>query len=544
MNDSDRQTHHWSLMFWAATAFNFLIGIPIWLLSRWTYEFAFFDAALPGAVRLWSDFGFAVVLVGSGYAIVAFDVTRNRGIVWLGIFAKLFGVVVLFWRFVIGLAHPLVLAPAGIDGAFILLFVLFLRTGIGREHGCPRFPREGDWAHWVHESLVGALRVERRVDPFFRPVFDALFRETLTRLTEALINWFRVRDELGLAEEKPFPDEIALIDRIIADMRSYMRDHYKPGGFERAGNTKTHGVVRAEFVVADNLPANLRRGVFSSPQLFRAWVRFSGPGPSDPPDIDDVGVLSIGVKLMGVAGPKLMDDEKFTQDFTGISTPVFTTPDVRENMKLQAASRRGLPLFYFIGLRDSHWLDLVMNGLWSRTQTSPLETEYWGCVPYLLGDGQAVKYSLRPRSRHRSRVPNLPGRPPDNYLRQAMVATLSEEDVEFDFFIQVQTDPRRMPIEHAGVRWPTKLSPPLRAATLRIPKQHFDSAAQLAFAANLSFNPWHCIAEHRPLGNQNRARRSIYQVLSRFRQTMNKITHVEPNGEELFDRAETSPENS
>jgi hypothetical protein len=203
-------------------------------------------------------------------------------------------------------------------------------------------------------------------------------------------------------------------------------------------------------------------------------------------------------------------------------------------MKLQVASRRGLPLFYFIGLSDSHWLDLVMNGLWSRTQTSPLEAEYWSCVPYLLGDGQAMKYFLRPRSKHRSQVPNLPRRPPDNYLREAMAATLSGGSVEFDFFIQVQTDSRKMPIECAGVRWPARLSLPVRAAILRIPQQRFDSAAQLDFARNLSFNPWHCIADHQPLGSLNRARQWIYLALSNLRQNMNGTKHVEPTGQERF----------
>jgi len=386
-----------------------------------------------------------------------------------------------------------------------------------------------------HAAALGLLRLERRFDPFFRPLLDAVLREPLTALTQGLINLLRKDAAAGLAEETPLPGEAAFLDTIIADMGAYMRAHYRPGTFERAGNTKTHGVVRGEFIVRDDLPAELRHGVFAAPRTFRAWVRFGGPGPALPPDIDDVGVLSIGIKLMGVPGPKLLDDEQATQDFTGISTPTFTTPDVRENAKLQAAIRRGTPLFYFINPFDSHVLDGIMNGLWSRTQTSPLETAYWSCVPYLLGEGRAMQYSVRPRSTARSRVPRLPFRPPDNYLREAMAATLAQRDAEFDFYVQVQTDPRRMPIENAGVRWPERLSPPVPAAVLRLPRQKFDSPAQLAFANNLSLNPWHCVAEHRPLGNQNRARRRIYQELSQLRQSMNGTPHREPTGDEIFE---------
>ena len=58
----------------------------------------------------------------------------------------------------------------------------------------------------------------------------------------------------------------------------------------------------------------------------------------------------------------------------------------------------------------------------------------------------------------------------------------------------MQTDPHLMPIENAGVLWPEKLSPRVSVATLRIPRQTFDSPAQMEFAKKLSYNPWHTIA--------------------------------------------------
>jgi hypothetical protein len=385
----------------------------------------------------------------------------------------------------------------------------------------------------LNDALLRVSQFERRFDPFFRPLFDALFREPLANLVQRIINARRRREDLRLAAERVLPGEDACVASIIEDMGGYMRAHYQPGGYQRAGNTKTHGIVRGELTIRDDVPPSMRHGIFATARAYRAWVRFGGPGPASPPDIDDVGVLSIGIKLVGVDGPKLLDDEKFTQDFTGISTPTFTTPNVIENRKLQKHIRAGTPLFYFL----THPLDGAMSGLWARTQTSPLETEYWSCVPYLLGEGQAMQYMLRPRSRRRTRVPRLPFRPPDNYLRDAMVKTLASEDVELDFYVKVQTDAFAMPIENASVRWPDSLAPWVPVAVLRLPRQTFDSPAQLAFANNLSFNPWHCIAEHRPLGNQNRGRRAIYETLSQFRQQMNATPHVEPTGEERFQLA-------
>ena len=390
----------------------------------------------------------------------------------------------------------------------------------------------------LHDFLVGAMHVERRVDPFFRPVVDAIAREPLTRLVQALIRARLPDDGLALAQEKPIACEEALIADIVAGMSRYLHQNYSPGTAQRAGNTKTHGVVRGELVIHDDLPAPLRHGLFTQPRRYPAWVRFGGPGPALPPDIEDVGVLSIGVKVMGVTGPKLMADERFTQDFTAVSTPAFTTPDLRENARLQAAIGRGLPLFYFIGPRG-HFLDSLMQALWSRTQTSPLETPYWSCVPYLLGEGQAMQYSFRPVTTTRSRIPGLPGRPSDNYLREAMARTLAAQPVRFEMALQLQSDARRMPIEHASVRWAAPGSAPTVVATLELPRQRFDSPAQLAFASRLSINPWHCLAAHRPLGNQNRGRLRIYQALSQLRQQMNATPHVEPDGSEAFDQAVT-----
>ena len=51
----------------------------------------------------------------------------------------------------------------------------------------------------------------------------------------------------------------------------------------------------------------LGKGIFAAPRRFPAWIRFGGPGPSSPPDVADAGILSIGMKLTGVEGPKLLE---------------------------------------------------------------------------------------------------------------------------------------------------------------------------------------------------------------------------------------------
>jgi hypothetical protein len=318
-------------------------------------------------------------------------------------------------------------------------------------------------------------------------------------------------------------------------MREQMNLHFQPGAYERGGNTKTHGLVRATFTVRDDLPAHLRKGIFATRRSYPAYIRFAGPGPDVPEDIRDVGFGSMSVKLMDVPGPKLMDDEKFTQDWPAVVTPTFVTPDTRENAKLQYWSTIDEPIWYFLNPKDSHLLDFIMQGLWNETQYNPLGHRYYSCVPYLLGEGQAMLYSYKPLTEVPMDIPGVPfGRVPPNYLRDNMRKTLREKDVAFDMLIQVQTDPHLMPIEDASIRWPEHLSPWIPAARIDIPKQEFDIPAQMAFARNLKINPWHAIPEHRPLGNQSRARKRMYDELARYRQYMNHVEHVEPTGKEVF----------
>jgi hypothetical protein len=409
------------------------------------------------------------------------------------------------------------------------------RSNPGPGFGFPP-PDTGNFLlNWISRALILLIRVERRFDPFFRPAVDKVLRDPLSRGVTALINLRRSDEGLKIAEERAQPDEEAHLDDIIASFNAQIRRLWNPGHAERGGNTKTHGIVRGEVTIREDLPGAMRRGIFAEPgRTYTAWVRYAGPGPYVPPDIDDVGFMSMSIKLMGVPGSKLLDDEQHTQDLLGISTPTFVTPDTRANAQLQRWSYKNAQIFYFLNFREPHILDSIMQLLWTKTQTSPLEGDYFSCVPYLLGEGQAMQYSFRPRLKGRTRVPRLPLRPSDNYLREAMVATLAKQDVEFDILLQLQTDPFRMPIENNAVLWPTKLSPRVPAAVLRIPKQKFDSSEQLDFARILSFNPWHCIPEHRPLGNQSRARKRMYYELSKLRQQMNDVEHYEPTGDEVF----------
>jgi hypothetical protein len=129
----------------------------------------------------------------------------------------------------------------------------------------------------------------------------------------------------------------------------------------------------------------------------------------------------------------------------------------------------------------------------------------------------------------------IPANPGDDYLREALKSRLDKGPASFDFMVQVRDDPKKMPIENPQVAW-RKQGSFRKVATIEIPMQTFDTPQRREFGDNLSFNPWRCLPEHRPLGGISRARRQVYRALSAFRHDRNAARLEEPGFAE-WDRA-------
>ncbi len=91
-------------------------------------------------------------------------------------------------------------------------------------------------------------------------------------------------------------------------------------------------------------------------------------------------------------------------------------------------------------------------------------------------------------------------------------------------------------VEDSKTEWREPEAPCIKVATIRIPKQVFDTDAQMEFCENLSFTPWHARPEHRPLGGVNRVRRIVYEQVSKLRHRLNQAPREEPTGDESFPR--------
>jgi hypothetical protein len=290
----------------------------------------------------------------------------------------------------------------------------------------------------------------------------------------------------------------------------------------RGQHPKGHGTVWAEFTVAPDLPENLRVGVFKEPgKAFSAWIRFSNALV-----LDDTkpGLHGMAIKLMGVEGNKVLEDEKTaqTQDFVLLDHPVFfirNAEDFAAFFTALAEGRGQPPRQFFVEHPQEFEITKAFQQKWIE---NPLAAQYWSTTPYRFGD-TASKFTAIPTSQ----VDGKKGTTPD-YLRAAMVDTLTNQDVTFDFLIQLQTDAEITPIEDPTVEWREQDAPLQKIATIRIPRQIFDTPEQNAFGEALSFTPWHALPAHQPLGSINRARKAIYQAMSKQRHQQMVATEQEP----------------
>ncbi len=335
---------------------------------------------------------------------------------------------------------------------------------------------------------------------------------------------------LEIAEEYVFSDEPETAKELAEVLQGTVAKRYESGEFKRDAHPKSHGCVKAEFSVNEDLDERLKVGIFSEKRNYPAYVRFStGSGKVESDTQKEF--LGMGIKVMGVDGEKLIKNEQFTQDFLFISTNVEAVRTSKEFLKVVKASLAGSPMSYFFNPSDLHVKEFLAVLASKKHHPTPLEIRYWSTVPYLYGDRQAVKYSVKSCGPATREVPDTLT---ENYLREAMVDQLSTGGACFDFMVQFQKDPYNQPIEDAFIEWDEDVTPFISVAKLNIPKQTFDTPAQNAFCENLSLNPWHARVEHRPLGNMNRARKLVYNQISEYRHSMNGIKRIEPTGDERF----------
>lgn len=286
---------------------------------------------------------------------------------------------------------------------------------------------------------------------------------------------------------------------------------------DRAFHPKRHGVMRAEFRVAGDLPAELKVGAFKEQITYAAWVRLSNGKPGGAGD-RAVDVRGLAMKLLQVPGNPLTPPGT-SMDFLAINVPEQPARDIHQFMALvrAAANPWTLPvkLAAAVGVREATRMIAWTARRLSRQVTSLATENYWSGAPISFGR-HAVKFHFKAKDATPAAVDvNDP-----DYLQHDLAARLKKRSVEWDLMAQLYVDPGQTPIEDASVEWMESASPPVKIGTLTIRPRDLESAAAKAEAAEgnkLLFHPWNVPQEHRPLGSLMRARRVVYPASGKHR---------------------------
>jgi hypothetical protein len=325
--------------------------------------------------------------------------------------------------------------------------------------------------------------------------------------------------------EKLADHEIESAARITAIIEAHLHHLYAAGTIYRDAHPKADGCVEAMFNVASGLDASLSQGLFKKAASYQAILRFSNAN-EDRTRADTKGDgRGMAIKVFGLPEKPLTQDPDgpASQDFIMISHPTFLVADPTAYRTLigYVDSKDKVTQFLSPILAA---LSLGPKGATNAIETTslkidnPLNTRYWSMVPYQLGIGPgavAVKYSAEPCA---PQPVILPQTTDPNYLRHAMVATLSLGGAGacMKFMIQPRTSPA-MSVEDSRYEWPETEAPFHEVATITIPPQVFDTPEKNRACERLANSPWHALPEHKPLGAVNRMRKVIYERISAVR---------------------------
>ena len=315
----------------------------------------------------------------------------------------------------------------------------------------------------------------------------------------------------------------------------------------RAVHAKSNGLLKAAVAVLADLREELRQGLFAKPTRFGAVIRFS----SEPGDVlsDHISTpRGLAIKIIGVEGEMLPNHAgQVTQDFIFNNGSTFA-PNVNVFLKairlraehvddpealkqaVSSAAQTAEEALERVGRKSP-----LLRGF-GHPPTHPLGETYHTAAPLRFGE-YFGKMQLVPVS---DNLIALRGKHVDhpqswNSLKDSIVAFFQRETAVWELRVQLCTNLTKMPVEDASVEWDELLSPPLTVARITAqPQDAYSDARRVWVDEQLSFNPWHGLAAHRPLGNIMRTRLKAYHASSQFRHAAEGRPIVQPRSiEEL-----------
>ena len=303
-------------------------------------------------------------------------------------------------------------------------------------------------------------------------------------------------------------DEAQRFEHYAALFTKIQAERSRRWGTGRALHRKQLAVAHGTLEVLDGLPLYARHGLFAAPRDYEVCVRLSNGGFDRAKD-STPDIRGFALRVLGVRGESALGGPASTQDFTLINQEAFAFRGSDEFVAFAlAASQGGSALlrhavrrYGVIGgpVRLSKMLRSV-----SRAFGGFANEMLYSAVPMANGP-YAVRVRLVPAE---SNGPPVAGAWRD--WAADFHGRLARHPLHWDLQLQYFASEKLTPIEDASVNWPTPYS---TVARLMLPQQDADTDEAKDLARELegsSFDPWHALAEHRPLGDVQRARKVVY----------------------------------
>ena len=343
--------------------------------------------------------------------------------------------------------------------------------------------------------------------------------------------------EVVLADEQGTFDELAAtmvdISRKVGERQRHT---------VRSVHAKSHGLLKGELTVMEGLPEELRQGLFATAGSYGVVMRFS----TNPGDIlsDHISTpRGLALKIVGVDGEMVPTHAgEVTQDLVMVNSKVFAAPDAKGFLKglktldehvntpevvkqvVSSAAQVAEEALELVGQKSGALLGF------GHPPTNPLGETFNTVAAVRFGD-YFGKLELVPVSANLVDLcgKHLPNAREWNSLKDEIRRFFGVETAVWELRVQLCTDLAKMPVEDPTVQWDETASPYVTVAQLTaVAQESYSDERRVWVDEHLTFNPWHCLAAHRPLGQIMRSRFKAYQMSSAARHRAEGRKMVEP----------------
>lgn len=358
------------------------------------------------------------------------------------------------------------------------------------------------------------------------------------------------KKKLAVGEENRLPEEDAeflRLGELVNRFQTEAKAEANEPRLARAFHAKSHACLQGTLTIDNGqLPELAKVGLFAQNATYPTWARFSNGLGTKQAD-RKLDVRGFAFKIMGTSGTRVVtnpgDDTATTQDFLLANLPFAPHSTATTMMafgEVMSASKQSntilgkidglLGVGKFLASNENvRLVDFLANHALAQTKASGslLSETFFSGAPSALGveDGNPATAKAKGAMKWKARAGVLEGNvcktlqsspnKEEGFLRNDFKRQLAAHDLCIDLSIQRQEDGEKQSIEDVSVLWQT---PYVNVGRLVFTSRTLtDGDADETACNEFSFQPWHTLAAHRPLGNAMRARRIALPSSAKFR---------------------------